>query len=567
MITNKKYVLVILLLMSCSMCMIAQTTYYYYKGMKMPLVEDDNKVCVNIPKTKKEVSKEFLKDINVEKKIKDTDFDIFVVRKTEIENLFASKSWKKETMSVLQSSCYRTKEGVEAFLTPYLNIRLKKEQDIAILESFAERYRLRIVRNDLLMPLWYVLSISSETGMNALDVANLLWESGAFAASVPDLCSGKLTCSNDPMFSQQWGLHNSSYTGIDISASSAWNYSTGKNIKIAFLDTGVDMNHLDLVSNISSLSYDTESGTSPSVCYWDHGTHCAGIAAAIRNNGIQIAGVAPESEIISISNTLDESTNDQLKLADGIVWAYQHGVDIINNSWYHPFPHPAIDEAIFDAFRYGRQGKGCIVVFCSGNFHNNYVCYPARCNDTILVVGAVNSMGSKPYFSNYGSKLDIVAPGVDILSTLPNDSVGYMDGTSMACAFVSGVAALVLEQNSELTVTQVNSIICSNAKKIPGVNFNLIRPDGTWNEEYGYGLVDAYNSVINTPHIVYLQNDTITGTRVVSADSIYVGRNVTNTIEYGDVILGQGNITLKANYIEIKNSTTVPLGTTLNIEN
>ena len=142
-----------------------------------------------------------------------------------------------------------------------------------------------------------------------------------------------------------------------------------------------------------------------------------------------------------------------------------------------------------------------------------------------------------------------------------------MDGTSMACAFVSGVAALVLERNPELTVTQVNSIICSNAKKISGVNFDLIKPDGSWNEEYGYGLVDAYNSVINTPHVVYIQNDTITGTKVISADSIYVGRNVTNTKEYGDVILGQGNITLNANYTEIKNSTTVPLGTTLKIEN
>ena len=92
-------------------------------------------------------------------------------------------------------------------------------------------------------------------------------------------------------------------------------------------------------------------------------------------------------------------------------------------------------------------------------------------------------------------------------------------------------------------------------------------PDGSWNNEYGYGLVDAYSSVINTPSLVYIQNDTITGTNVISADYIYVGNDVTDRMEHGDVILGQGDITLKAGYIEIKNSTTVPLGTTLIIEN
>ena len=95
----------------------------------------------------------------------------------------------------------------------------------------------------------------------------------------------------------------------------------------------------------------------------------------------------------------------------------------------------------------------------------------------------------------------------------------------------------------------------------------VTKPDGPWNNEYGYGLVDAYSSVINTPSIVYIQNENITGTRTISAGSIYVGRDVTNTKDYGDVILGQGDITLKAGYVEIKNSTTVPLGTTLKIGN
>ena len=137
----------------------------------------------------------------------------------------------------------------------------------------------------------------------------------------------------------------------------------------------------------------------------------------------------------------------------------------------------------------------------------------------------------------------------------------------MACPHVSGVAALVLERNSELTVTQVNSIINSNAKKLSGVSFNVIKPDGFWNNEFGYGLVDAYSSVINTPRTAYIQNEIVTGTRIISAGSIYIGKDVTDTKPQGDVILGQGDITIKAGCIEIKNSTIVPLGTTLTIEN
>jgi uncharacterized membrane protein YfhO len=115
------------------------------------------------------------------------------------------------------------------------------------------------------------------------------------------------------------------------------------------------------------------------------------------------------------------------------------------------------------------------------------------------------------------------------------------------------------QKGQALLRPQVNSIINSHAKKLSGVNFNVTMSDGSWNNEYGYGLVDAYSSVINTPSLVYIQNDTITGTNVISADYIYVGNDVTDRMEHGDVILGQGDITLKAGYIEIKNSTTVPL--------
>lgn len=542
-------------------------TGYYYKGKRIPLSVNDNKICISIPKDSEITRERILANVKALDNIADEYFDILIISQSEFNKLTTLDSWKEDAKSVIITSGYSTTDETEVFATPYLNIRLKREQDTGLLTSYAKKYRLKIVKQDPFMPLWYILAITLDSGINALECANKIWESGKFAESVPDLSSNDLICSNDPMFNQQWGLYNSNYPGIDISVSSAWNYSTGKNIKIAILDTGVDLDHIDLSSNISSLSYDTETNTSPSIYSGDHGTHCAGIAAAIKDNGIQIAGVAPEATIVSISNSFEFSTNSRLKRADGIVWAYQNGADIISNSWSSGTYHAAINEAIYDAFRYGRQGKGCVITFASGNDSCNSVNYPANCNDTILAVGAINNTGTRAGSSNYGTELDLVAPGIHILSTIPDDQTGYKSGTSMACPHVAGVAALILERNSELTVNQVNSIICSNAKKLSGVNFNFTKPDGTWNNEYGYGLVDAYNSVINTPDTVCIQDETITGTRIISAENIYVGSDVTNTKPYGDVTLGQGDITLKADYVEIKNSTTVPLGTTLKIEN
>ena len=380
---------------------------------------------------------------------------------------------------------------------------------------------------------------------------------------------------NDTLFYHQWGLHNSYYPGKDISVCYAWEHATGKNIKIAIIDTGVAMDHIDLELNIDSISYNTETRTSPSqinynLLYANHGTHCAGIAAAFKNNVTHIAGVAPDAKIVSISNILSLIDTNTSKLADGINWAYQHDVDIISCSWYTTYSDPELDNAIQNALTYGRHGKGCVVVFAAGNkepYDISYnVKYPANCNDKILVVGSIDNTGDRATDSCYGLELDLVAPGDHILSTILGNTTGYNDGTSMACPHVAGVAALILERNSELTVDQVNSIICSNTKKLSGVNFNVTKPDGSWNEQYGYGLVDAFSSVTDIPSTAYIQNDTIIGTRIISADNIYVGRNVTNTKPYGDVVLGQGDITIKANYVKIKNSTTVPLGTTLTIE-
>lgn len=575
MIMSKRLCLMILFVFSCSIHVLAQNDFYYYKGMKMPLSLNEEKVVVSIPKSKAEICERIRANAKVLEKINDDIFDIFVISRSDFNNLTSLDSWSEDEKSMMITSSYFTERKAEVFASPYLNIQLKNEEDVNLLISYAEMYKLQIVRNMPLMPDWYILSVTPESEKSPLQCANELSESGMFSASVPDLCSEVVACSNDPLFNAQWGLENQNtgYSNIDISASSAWVHATGKYVKIAIFDGGVDTTHIDLVHNLSYLRYDAETGTSPSRYYQykDHATHCAGIAAAEKDNEIQIAGVAPDATIVPISINFSNTSNFHLKAADGIMWACQHGVDIISNSWHRETKNPALDIAIDYAIKYGRQDKGCIMVFASGNYVNDWsldtdVSYPANCNDTILVVGAIDNHGARWVNSKYGPELDLVAPGVEIISTLPNDSSGMKTGTSMACPHVAGVAALILELNPELTVSEVNSIICSQAKKIPGVSFNVTKTDGTWNNEYGYGLVDAYSSVQATPKIEYIQNDTITDERYIEAEKIYVGRNVTDRKEYGNVVLGPSNdIWLNANRVIIRNSTKIPVGTNLYI--
>ena len=567
---SKKLLMMILFVISCSIHATAQTAYYYYRGKKIPLTLNDKKVCVSMSKDNKDVSERIRANVLVLDTIRDETFESYIITQSDFMKLNSRDFWEKDAKSVIVTASYYY-QNKEFFASPYFYVKLKNEEDIDLLTSYAEKYRLEIVEQNTFMPLWYVLAVSKDCDKDVLECVNMLWESGEFAASEPDLCAKNLTCSNDPLFNQQWGLQNSYHPGIDISVSSAWDYATGKNIKIAILDDGVVRNHKDLESNIGSLYYDAlYNSTSDYRVYGEHGTHCAGIAAAIKDNGKLIAGVAPDATIVPISNSLALSWQNSKNWANGINWAVLHDIDVISCSWWAD-DNDFLDDAIQNAFTNGRQGKGCVVVFAAGNIEDendsSTVKYPANCNEKILVVGAIDSKGDIADDSCYGTELDLVAPGVNILSTLPYDTVGYKSGTSMACPHVAGVAALILERNSELTVDQVNSIICSNAKKLSGVNFNVTKPYGSWNNQYGYGLVNAYYSVTHTPDTVYIQNDTIRGTRIISAGSIYVGRNVTDTKPYGDVNFDQGDIKLKAGYVEIKNSTTVSLGTTLTIEN
>jgi hypothetical protein len=299
------------------------------------------------------------------------------------------------------------------------------------------------------------------------------------------------------MFGSLWGLNNTSNPNHDINICQAWNITQGANVNVAVLDQGIFKTHIDLHSNIHPLSYNTETNTSPSQLFGDHGTHCAGTIAAIKDNNIQVVGVSPLSKLMDVSNSLAGTPNSRMKRADGINWAWQNGADIISNSWGSGVQYQVIDDAINNALQNGRNGKGTIIVFATGNSYGA-VSYPANSNPNILSVGAMTSSGTRSSFSNFGTQLDVVAPGSSILSTTPNNQTASWDGTSMATPHVAGVAALILSVNPCLTAQQVRDIIEQTAQKVGGYSYTTTsgRPNGIWNNEMGYGLVDAHAAVL-----------------------------------------------------------------------
>ncbi len=478
-----------------------QSKYYYYKGEKIPLSIDSKNLTLLI-------SDDFQFSPNSSQNIEKVDYipqrGIDKLNKLQYIQLKLKNNTAQEALNQFKKNP-TIKQVIPNFITPigkgvgmsdYFYVKLKDINDYEKLVSIAGRHKSIIIEQNKFMPLWFTLRCTEETKENTLDVANSIFESGLFSSAVPDFLHDDLFCANDDDFNQLWGLNNSQNPNVDINICDAWNITEGNGVNVAVLDQGIELTHNDLQNNISQNSYDSESNSSPSQIFGNHGTHVAGTIAAIKNNNLQVVGVAPQSTLISVSNSLAGTPNSRIRRADGINWAWQNGADIISNSWGSAVQYDVIDDAIDNALTNGRNGLGTIVVFSTGNDFGA-VAYPANSNPNILSVGSITSTGVRSNFSNFGNQLDVVAPGSGILSTVNNNGTATFNGTSMATPHVSGVAALILSVNPNLTFQQVNSIIENTAQKIGNYNYSNTagRPNGTWNNEMGYGLVDAFAAV------------------------------------------------------------------------
>lgn len=496
----KKFITFIVAAFCLASSMSAQGSYYYYHGAKMPLSEDATKIVSIAPRTEN-ITLSPSNGFTFVNTISDSRSLIRVYElssSTTVKRVIAANS----SSSVNLQPCYKSESGNDLIPNGYINVKLKSAADYSILQTVAQQKGCEVIEQNPFMPLWYNLRVKDAPGLNSVEIANALYETGKFASAFPSFTFDAIEFSYDPNVYEQWGLYNSQYEDLDISLSQAWSYSTGRGIKVAIVDQGIDLNHQDLRDNIYPLSYDTETKTSPSKLYGDHGTHCAGIVAAVRNNGIQVVGVAPDAKLMSVSNSLLTATNLEANLANGINWSWKNGADVISCSWWCE-PNDLIAEAIDNAVYKGREGKGCVFVKSAGNYtlaHPTYdISYPGDYSENVLAVSNMTIDGTLSPKSCYGPNLFVTAPGTDILSTIRNNRIDKMSGTSMACPHVAGLAALILERNPSLTTKKVREIIAKNTKKVGNIPYSTNKIYGTWNIKYGYGLIDAYKAVIKTP--------------------------------------------------------------------
>lgn len=295
------------------------------------------------------------------------------------------------------------------------------------------------------------------------------------------------TTAKDYAFDDQWGLQVSNIGDV-------WANSTGAGVLVGVIDSGAGPNP-DLALNLLpgiSISRGRTSNDSNDVDIIGHGTHVAGIIAAQSQNDIGIAGVAPNAQVLPIRILDSRGDGSEADLAQAIRYATDMGARVINLSLGGSSQTSGLQSALEYA-----ASKGALVVAAAGNGGpNSGTTYPAG-NDLTLAVTAVDQTLNSPSFAQRGNYIDISAPGINICSSIRINSTvdasrkcagasepyALMSGTSMAAAFVSGVAALIFSARPNYTAVQVREVILATAKDLgaPGRD-----------EVFGAGLIDTY---------------------------------------------------------------------------
>jgi len=314
----------------------------------------------------------------------------------------------------------------------------------------------------------------------------------------------------EPYAYQQWYLYNIdnffNEHGINndahIHTKDFLDIYTGKGVKVAVIDDGLDVDHEDLQDAVVS-SYDITTKTSD-VSYTDprayHGTAVTGIIAA-RVNDKGIKGVASDVEIIFLKYKEEMSDSETIELFNK---AAAFGADIINCSWGTYDVSESVKEKIIDLANTGRDGKGTIIVFASGNDAREMGNDESAISE-VIAVGSTDKENLRAWYSNYGANLDVVAPGgnfdtgITTLDPMGNDGMASLDedyllfddfntfiGTSASAPIVSGVIALMLEKNPNLTREAVENILKTHSDKIGHLPYENNR-----NDYYGFGKINV----------------------------------------------------------------------------
>ncbi len=297
---------------------------------------------------------------------------------------------------------------------------------------------------------------------------------------------------SDPFFSLQYGLHNTGapiqgqpgLPNADISALKAWiGAPDGRQIVIAILDTGVSYSHPDVAPklvpgwNCTGIGAPDDADDS---WYFSHGTACAGVAAAIGDNGIGVAGVCWGARIMPVKVANAFGSSSETQAGNGMIWAADHAANVASMSLGFSDGIAFFHDSVRYAYR-----KGLVVVAASGNSPGAPIAFPARWPE-VIAVGATNNRDELAQFTSTGPQMSVSAPGVDIYTTWDTtaepDSYHYETGTSMSGPFVAGLACLLLSANPSLTNDQIRFVIEVTADD---------KGDPGWDPGFGWGRVNA----------------------------------------------------------------------------
>lgn len=343
---------------------------------------------------------------------------------------------------------------------------------------------------------WFVAELDDSTDVaSALDAlanrSDVEFVEPDYIARVPEAEADAATGSSmtDPGADEQYALSK-------IQAEAAWQINGGSpSIIVALVDTGVQQDHPDLQEQLWHNSRETLNGIDDDgngmvddVAGWnfvnnsndpeddaDHGTHVAGIVGAVRDNQLGVAGAA-DVTLMPVKVLGSDMSGPVSGVIEGVRYAMNNGANVINLSLSIPEASQAFQDVVNEAAQ-----RDIVIVAAAGNKGVNTVEFPAAF-DNVIAVGATDSNDNLADFSNAGPGIELVAPGVAILSTLPGSQYGEMDGTSMAAPYVSAVAALIRSADPSLTAAQVRDRLDSTADDLG---------DNGYDELFGNGRINA----------------------------------------------------------------------------
>lgn len=550
----QKYLLLIISFICFSGLSNAES-YYYYKGSKVNLQQKFDRLAIVLNsntlsrQSKFSLVSDAFRSAETVNEICD---NIFLLKfdnelsESEMSGLLRN-GFKNDGIIKLSAPVYKGQSDVVMQIAgDEFVVRLKSKKDFVALNILNIENNVRIIGN-VKDENGFLLKTNDGVSKNALELSLIYSERGIFEYAEPNFIYPEFCLlnyiPNDPLFSKQWSLNNTgqlvptgsnvygdaantnALPGADVDANLAWDVTKGSPaIKIGVFDTGLDSTHQEFNHTGRKMAgydafFNKYGVPKDSGAFGGHGTCCAGISSARGNNGVGVSGIAPNCVLMAfrIFNMTGSSTS--IGIARAFDTARVIGIDVLSNSWNGMTPVSVLTDAIENAAYNGRGGLGCPIFFAAGNNGKFSVWYPSYLPFVVSVGGSTThdqkkspGNGNQYYWgSNYGEDingdLDVVAPTVCYTTDIQgvfgyNGNSGpdgaYYDsfrGTSCATPLAAGISALMLSVNQAMTREEVISKLYRGCNKIDNVSYSVSKPYGKWNDYYGYGRVNAYNSV------------------------------------------------------------------------